>query len=178
MKSVGHQNANSSGNILERVVTALEHWGFKTLPYSQWNSAGRKGTRLILRHVPLLTPYNTTGYTEFGLVLIVGEIAYRIEAKYQNVAGSVDEKFPYLVETMLGCPESKIILLYGGAHLENSARGRAAINFVRARFSAAQSDGRKEFAAVFTQSEFTTWAQNTFRPREYNNENRSYAPCK
>jgi hypothetical protein len=166
IKSVGHQNANSSGNILERVVMALQSWGFRACGYTVWDDAGRSGDKLILTRVPLVTPYGTQGHTEFGLVLVAGVITYRIESKWQAVAGSVDEKFPYLVEAMLLCPEPRIILLYGGTHLEQSPRGQAAINFVRTRFKAAQLDGRKDFAAVFTQSEFTSWAQSEFRPRQ------------
>lgn len=166
IKSVGHQNANSSGNILERVVLALQSWGFQALSWSDWNASGRNGTRIILRRVPLITPYGTEGHTEFGLVLVAGQITYRIESKYQNVAGSVDEKFPYMVEMLLICPEPKIILLYGGAHLEHSPRGQAAIGFVKRKFQAAVNSGEKQFAGVFSQSEFTSWAQSEFRPRQ------------
>ena len=97
--------ANSSGTNLERTIIAtLDSKGFDTVPYRQWVKKPEKyGTELLLRNVPFTTIYNHPGKSEFLLQSAKYGLEVRIECKWQQSPGSVDEKFPYLY---LNCVEA------------------------------------------------------------------------
>jgi hypothetical protein len=90
--------ANSQGKVLEStIIPAFEHRGFEVVAYSKWSKAPQTfGEELLLKHVPYTTIYGHPGYTEFLVRSKRYGLNTRIECKWQQSSGSVDEKFPYL----------------------------------------------------------------------------------
>lgn len=90
--------SNTTGNQLEQAVkTVLAGKGFELVNYRVWERAPEKyGNELILENVPFTTVYEHKGNTEFLLISKKYDLSIRIECKWQQVAGSVDEKLPYL----------------------------------------------------------------------------------
>jgi hypothetical protein len=109
--------ANSSGNTLEQTIVAtLVSKGFPVELYRQWvKDPAAYPPDILLRNVPYATIYGHRGNTEFLLLSKRYNLTTRIECKWQQSAGSVDEKFPYLylncVEQM---PEDQIIIVVDG----------------------------------------------------------------
>jgi hypothetical protein len=86
-------------------------------PLPSWNQRapyttlyGSEGTTEFM-----IRAENAEHTPEFPIENAPGQLVCRIECKWQQTAGSVDEKFPYLylscVEAM---PEKNIIILHGG----------------------------------------------------------------
>ena len=91
--------ASITGNILEKQVQSLFlEKGFEIVNYSKWIKNKTKfGQELLLKHVPYSSIYNHKGYTEFLLISKKLDKEIRIECKWQQSSGSVDEKnFLYL----------------------------------------------------------------------------------
>lgn len=152
-----------SGGILERgIISSMSAWGFSLLSYKEWAGKMRRPLRSVVRGVPFTTIYGTPGRTEFGLVLDSPEVYARVECKWQNTSGSVDEKFPYLAETFAAVDDPAVILVYGGDWFEKSPRGTAAIAWMRARLSLLEQSGAKQIARVMTLAEFMSWSQTRF----------------
>lgn len=116
--------ANHQGKILERtVVPTFEAHDFEVVAYSAWKKKPDKyGTELLLKNVPYTTIYGQRGYTEFLAKSEQLNLNVRIECKWQQSSGSVDEKLPYLylncIETM---PETDIIIIAGGGGMKPGA---------------------------------------------------------
>jgi hypothetical protein len=87
----------------------------------------------------LKTDFYVTGLRDFPLGLI-------IESKWQEKPGSVDEKFPYLVQNIIRCYPCPAIIVYGG----KGAR-EGGLEWLHT-----QADGQK-LLAVFSLEEFLTW---------------------
>lgn len=155
--------ANSSGNTLERTVIAtLESKGFESEMYRTWEKdPERYGKELLLRNVPFETIYGHRGNTEFLLRSERYEFEIRIECKWQQSAGSVDEKFPYLymncVERM---PERKIIIIVdgGGAKL-------GAVKWLKQACASHlyQDPNNPKEILVMSLSEFLIWSNRELR---------------
>ncbi len=162
-RSQGGQ-ANKTGNVLEQVViSALNAHDFVMVPYREYEHHQEKyGKELVLRNVPYTTLYGGRGYTEFLILSERYNVRTRIECKWQQGAGSVDEKLPY---TYLSCAESMdendIIILIDGKGFRDGA-----VDWLR---NAAEQ--RKYIPAncpnkhirVMNTTEFLTWCNNTFR---------------
>jgi hypothetical protein len=109
--------ANSSGNTLEQTIVAtLVSKGFAVAMYREWvKQPTAFPAEILLRNVPYETIYGHRGNTEFLLCSARYQLNVRIECKWQQSGGSVDEKFPYLylncVEQM---PENQIIIVVDG----------------------------------------------------------------
>ena len=156
--------ANSSGNTLERMVIAtFESKGFEVEMYRKWiKKPERYGSELLLRNVPYETIYGHNGNTEFLILSQVYNLEIRIECKWQQSSGSVDEKFPYLylncIEKM---PESTIIIIVdgGGAKL-------GAVEWLRLAAKSSRywkDDKPQKEILVMNLQEFIVWANITFR---------------
>ena len=77
--------------------------------------------RYVVKNAHYVTIYNEKGRTEFVIVDDLRRI--RVEAKYQASAGSVDEKFPYmLLNGIYQYPESEIIFVVDGGGYKPGAR--------------------------------------------------------
>ncbi|MDA0911381.1 MAG: 4-diphosphocytidyl-2C-methyl-D-erythritol kinase [Proteobacteria bacterium] len=117
MKQGGY-HATVSGRVLESIVeSSLTAKGLKALPFKAWDKNPQNhGTELLLKNVPYESIYKHSSKTEFLAMSSEFNILTRIECKWQQASGSVDEKFPFL---FLNCTEKMlephvIILLDGG----------------------------------------------------------------
>lgn len=155
--------ANSSGNTLERTVVAtLESKGFESEMYRKWaKDPEQYGKELLLRNVPFETVYGHRGNTEFLLLSEHYELEIRIECKWQQSAGSVDEKFPYLylncVEKM---PERTIIIIVDGGGAKPGA-----VTWLKQACAShlyQDPDNHKEIH-VMSLAEFLIWSNQTLR---------------
>lgn len=156
--------ANHQGRILERtVVPTFEAHGFEIVAYSDWKKNPEKyGTELLLKHVPYTTIYQQNGFTEFLVKSEHFRLNIRIECKWQQSSGSVDEKLPYLylncIESM---PETDIIIIAGGGGMKPGA-----IPWLKDAVSQKKYvlPGMPEKnIQVFSIEEFMTWANRTLR---------------
>lgn len=154
---------NITGNQLEVAVkTVLSGKGFQIVNYRVWEKDPAKyGKELLLENVPFTTIYEHKGNTEFLLLSDKYKFHIRIECKWQQVAGSVDEKLPYLyLNTIEAMPEKTImILIDGGGWKPGSIKWlREAVK--NKKYTTAQNKDKK--ILVFSLTEFFTWANNTF----------------
>lgn len=154
--------ANSQGKVLEStVIITLQSKGFTVVPYSQWkNTPERFGDELLLTNVPYETIYGHPGKTEFKILSHrFGE--YRIECKWQQSPGSVDEKFPYLYLNCLHrMPEQNIIIIVDGGGAKPGA-----VRWLReaAGQNAFSTKDNPKRIQIFNLTEFIVWANQTFR---------------
>lgn len=126
---------------------------------AQANSTGKVAENMIdamlrkLGYVPLRQ--HTIGIGVYGTPIQADFLIDRapsfpegliIESKWQGVGGSVDEKYPYLVENIRHCFPCPVIILADG----DGARP-GAIQWLKN-----QVDGQKLFA-VFSLKELVTW---------------------
>ena len=119
------RSANITGNQLEVTVqTVLLNKGFEIEMYREWEKKPEKyGKELLLKNVPFKTIYNHKGNTEFLLISERYNLRIRIECKWQQSAGSVDEKLPYLyLNTIEAMPEKNIMILIDGDGFKAGAK--------------------------------------------------------
>jgi hypothetical protein len=114
----GGAYAVSSGRILEGIVeNALITKGLQVVTYKEWvKNKAAYSEELLIKKVPYEGLYKHSSHTEFLVLSKEHNIHTRIECKWQQSSGSVDEKLPYL---FLNCTEKMIephiiVLLDGG----------------------------------------------------------------
>lgn len=129
------KKANKNGQILEEMIEpSLKKAKFTILSHDKWEALQMKvekgkatmPDRIAIRSMPYTTIYNSKGKTEFVLISYTGAInttsfpnanaqipfTCRVECKRQEVSGSVDEKFPYLViNAEEAYPEDNVIIV-------------------------------------------------------------------
>ncbi len=155
--------AGSTGNTLERTITGtLESKGFEVVFHREWRKMpSRYGNELLLKNVPFSTIYDHKGYTEFLLKSESYELEIRIECKWQQASGSVDEKFPYLYLNCLEkMPEKTIFILVDGGGAKEGAVQWLRDAVETKKFANDQS--RQKDIRVMNLVEFLTWANHTF----------------
>ena len=109
--------ANRSGSVLEGIVTgALTPHGFEVVQHRDLEkNPSVHGSELLIKNAPFTTLYGTRGKTEFLLRSEKYELEIRIECKWQQSGGSVDEKLPHLyLSAIEAVPENDVILLVDG----------------------------------------------------------------
>jgi hypothetical protein len=154
---------NKTGNLLERTVrTILTEKGFELVNYRDWMKNGLfLGNELLIENVPYTTIYNHKGKTEFLLKSQKYDYEARIECKWQQVSGSVDEKLPYLyLNCIEAMPEKNVIILIDGsgwkagsiAWLKNAVKNTRYL----------PNATNEKSIDVFNLTEFMTWANNFF----------------
>jgi hypothetical protein len=124
MNSQGRK-ANQCGNALEGVVSgAFSKRGFIEVPYKFWvKNPSKYGEELLIKNYPFTSIYGHKGNTEFYLTSVRYSCKIRIECKWQQVAGSVDEKYPYLyLNCIEAMPEKDIIILLDGGGYKKEAK--------------------------------------------------------
>lgn len=163
MSTQGGQ-ANKTGNVLEQlVVGTLTAHGFSTVLYSEYNKDPQShGNELLLKNMPFTTLYNGRGFTEFLLVSEKHTLKVRIECKWQQKAGSVDEKLPYVYLSCIeAIPEDDVIILIDGKGFRDGA-----INWLK---DAAEKrkyipkDKPHKDVKIMDATEFLTWCNETFK---------------
>lgn len=153
--------ANSSGNVLEQtVVSTFKAKGFEVVKYRAWLSCPEQyGTELLLENVPYQNIYGHPGKTEFLLKSQKHRLEIRIECKWQQTAGSVDEKFPYLyLNCINSMPEEKIIIIIDGGGYRDGAL-QWLKNMIH---DGLYQNGDQKDIRVFSLVEFMSWANDTF----------------
>lgn len=156
--------ANNSGNVLEQTVkTILSSKGFEKVRYIEWSKKPEKfGRELLLFNVPFTSIYDHKGSTEFRLISDRHNLDIRIECKWQQSAGSVDEKLPYLyLNCIEAMPEKHIIILIDGDGWK-----RGAIPWLKQAVEEKKytdETNRDKIIQVMDLKEFITWANSTFR---------------
>lgn len=153
--------ANQSGNVLEQsVMSTFASKGFELVNYRAWKKNPSKHTsELLLKNVPYTTIYGHSGNTEFLLKSKLHNLNIRIECKWQQSAGSVDEKFPYLylncIETM---PENDIVIIVDGGGYKDGALQWLKDAATNKKFQTGTSKNIRVFSLV----DFMAWANTNF----------------
>ncbi len=154
---------NINGRLLESTVkNTICQKGFENVKYREWErNQSEYGDELLLENVPYNTIYNHKGNTEFLLKSVKYNLEIRIECKWQQVSGSVDEKLPYLyLNTIESMPENDIIILIDGKGWKPGA-----IEWLRDAVSQGKylKEGSiKKNIRVFGITDFITWANRLF----------------
>jgi len=155
--------ASSTGNTLERTITGtLESKGFEVIFHREWKKdPSRYGNELLLKNVPFSTIYGHKGFTEFLLKSESYGLEVRIECKWQQASGSVDEKFPYLYLNCLEkMPETTIFIVVDGGGAKEGAVQWLRDAAKTKKFTDALSSQKD--IRVMNLVEFLTWANHTF----------------
>jgi len=157
--------ASNQGGMLESTVkSVLQRHGFELVAYSAYSKRPEKyGAELLLTNMPYDTIYIPhKGKTEFLLVSKRYGFRIRIECKWQQSNGSVDEKLPYLylncIETM---PESHIIIVIDGEGWKKGAVEWLKTAVAKKKYMTVKNADK--MIQVFNLQEFITWANRTFR---------------
>ena len=156
--------ANITGNQLEIAVqTVLLNKGFQIEKYNLWiKNPDNFGEELLLKNVPFTTIYGHRGTTEFLLLSKKYNLKIRIECKWQQQAGSVDEKLPYLyLNAIEAMPEKNIMILIDGNGFKAGAKTWLRETALKNLY--AEPTKAKKELMVFSLAEFFTWANNTFK---------------
>lgn len=109
--------AVEAGKTLERIIEdSLSNKGFTSIPYREYiKKPAKYGNELLLKNVPYNSIYGHNSKSEFVLKSERYALEIRIECKWQQSKGSVDEKFPYVylncIEQM---PEKNIFIIVDG----------------------------------------------------------------
>lgn len=105
---------NATGKSLEnQVESILNTQSYTSVDYKNWVKNKSEQGKLLVKQFPYISIYDTKCRTEF--VLIDNGRKIRIECKWQQVSGSVDEKFPYLYwNAVEKWDENEIILVVDG----------------------------------------------------------------
>lgn len=136
--------------------------GFELVKYRVWEKNQEKhGKELLLENVPFKTVYEHHGNTEFLLISEKYKLKTRIECKWQQVAGSVDEKLPYLyLNTIEAMPENSIMILIDGSGWKTGAI-KWLKDAVKQKKYTTEENKNKDIL-VFSLTDFFTWANKTF----------------
>lgn len=107
--------AGHSGRFLEDTLKReLEARGFLFRDYV--DDAGNMDMftqKIVVRNVPYTSLYGCMSRSEF--VITAEQRKIRVECRWQENSGSVDEKFPYLLRNAVErMPENEVLILYGG----------------------------------------------------------------
>ncbi len=156
--------ANRSGSVLEGVVTStLIPHGFIVAQYRDLKKdPSGYGSELLIKNAPLTTLYGTSGKTEFLLRSEKHQLEIRIECKWQQSGGSVDEKFPHLyLSAIEAIPENDVILLVDGKGFRQGAVDWLRNAVEQRRFI--PNDMPDKNIQVMDTTEFMTWANIRFR---------------
>lgn len=156
--------ANITGNTLEQIVlNTLVPKGFEVVNYPDYIKPNLLlGKELVVRNVPYRTIYGHPGKTEFLVLSEKYGLEMRIECKWQQSPGSVDEKFPYLylncVEAM---PERDIMIIVDGGGAKAGAVTWLRETARQQRYIPVGETIKN--IHVVTLSEFVVWAHKTLR---------------
>jgi hypothetical protein len=155
----GGSRANTSGNTLEASIKAVIHSkGFTVVNYRDWlQNESKYGRELLLCNVPYETIYGHSGKTEFVLNSAIDNLEIRIECKWQQSSGSVDEKYPYLYLNCMQMPEDTIFIIVDGGGAKQGA-----IDWLK---NAPLLLPCEKSITVFSLVEFLSWANRNLAPR-------------
>ncbi|WP_028962641.1 PD-(D/E)XK nuclease superfamily protein [Sulfobacillus thermosulfidooxidans] len=158
------RSANRNGRTLENtVIHTFVDKGFQVVFYREWHqNPNRYGAELLLRNVPYTTIYGQDGKTEFLVRSQRYQLNMRLECKWQQTSGSVDEKFPYVyLNAIAAMPEPQIALLIDGGGAKPNAL-RWLKNAVSQRlYESYHASNSPKTIWVWSLTEFLAWANRT-----------------
>lgn len=152
---IGGTHANTTGNNLEAFLSSVllranytKFEGVKAQAFENRGSLG--GKQFIHQCLVGNTVYDTDRFADF---FIVNKDKFPddliIECKWQQSAGSVDEKYPYLVVNIMKTAIPTIVLIDGGGYKQ------AAIAWLKN-----QVDPNRALIGVYTMAEFQKIVNN------------------
>jgi hypothetical protein len=151
------RKANKTGNLLENFVEQSlkakgyrEFWNHKEQLFSNCNAIGGKqyGKQVLCGK----TIYETDRKVDFFIVnQDVFPNGLIIECKWQQVSGSVDEKYPFLLFNIIKTAVPTVILIDGNGYR------KAALNFLKTEVSKTSA-----LRGAWTMREFQTEINNGF----------------
>ena len=156
--------STASGSTLEGTVKSVfAGKGFEVIPYSKWfGDKSNYGGELLLTNAPYTSIYNHKAKTEFLLISEKKNLKIRIECKWQQVAGSVDEKFPYLYLNIIeAIPENYMIVIIEGDGFKPGAIEWFKKAIVEKKYTGEITKDKN--ISVMSLKQFITWANTTFR---------------
>ena len=107
--------ATHSGKFLEGLVLrefTARGFHFRGFGEDQ-NNLDMFAPRIVVRNAPYTSLYGCQSRSEF--LIIDGSRQIRVECRWQESSGSVDEKYPYLLRNAVECmPENEVLILHGG----------------------------------------------------------------
>lgn len=121
----GGSTANRNGKIFEDVLIPLfANHGYEIVQNSMLARFDVDSyDKYVVLNAPFETIYNHKGKTEFLLINKIIDKKIRIECKWQQSAGSVDEKFPYLyLNAVKKYEENDVIILLDGGGYKDGAK--------------------------------------------------------
>jgi hypothetical protein len=158
--------ANKTGRVLEDLVeSTFGSHGFDVLPYSKFVKNPEKfGYDLVLKNAPYTNIYGMKGRSEFLVKSKTYDLDLRIECKWQQVSGSVDEKFPYLYMNVIEQIEEPFVIIICdglGARAGSIQWLRDAVS--EFKFRDGNPDYKEKRIEVFNMTEFVKWANQALR---------------
>ena len=122
------QKAAKNGKIIENMLIPLFVGnGYHVIKYTDYKKAMPHFDampKLVIYQYPFDSIYpNRTGKTEFVIRNKIKNRELRVECKWQQGSGSVDEKIPYLyLNAVFAFPEKEIIIVMDGGGFDKSAK--------------------------------------------------------
>ena len=156
--------ASNQGKILEKTVeSTFKSKGFEIVKYRTWDkNRSNYGDELLLENCPFKNIYDHDGNTEFLIKSKKHNREIRIECKWQQSSGSVDEKFPYLyLNCIEAMPETEIVIIVDGGGARQGAI--AWLKEVGKSKKYTSEHNRNKIIHIFSLSEFIQWANIQFR---------------
>ena len=152
-----------TGKILESIVEdRFSREGFDIVMHSKWKKNKENYSKeLLLKNVPYKTIYGHDGRTEFLLLSEKHNLRIRIECKWQEQSGSADEKLPYLyLNAIEKFPERDVIILIAGPGFKKGSIPW--LKHVAQHLPYTTDASHNKNIMVFSQTEFTVWANSKF----------------
>lgn len=156
--------ANSTGSTLEWFAeSTLANKGFAVVNNKEVKGeVSEFGDEVLVKHVPYTSLYGSPSRSEFVIhTQQTSPSPIRIECKWQQSSGSVDEKLPFTYLSAIDAhPEDWVIILIDGGGfragalewLREAAKNRRYI----------PEDRPEKRVDVMGMAEFLTWANHTF----------------
>ena len=154
--------ASGTGRVLEQTIVAvLKQKGFELVSHRLWSRHPEQyGKELLLTNAPFRTIYEHSGKTEFLMKSERYNLETRIECKWQQASGSVDEKLPYVyLNAIERMPEKHIMVVIDGHGWKSGAIEWLKDAVAKRKYANEASQQKK--IEVMNMTEFVTWA-NTF----------------
>ena len=156
------KKANRNGSNFEDMIeTFLSGNGYANIKHKEYISGKYDHLdKVALRDVPYESIYGHTGHSEFTIICKSKNKNTRLECKFQVSKGSVDEKYPYVLENAIKqYPEKEIVIIIDGGGYKEGA-----VNWLKKeiidRNDEIQARGKKIY--VMNTSEFITWFSKEF----------------
>ncbi len=157
--------ANNNGKIFEQqLIPLFKMNGYTVVKHSDYlkRSAEYESLeRLVITSYPFMSIYRQKGKTEFLIVNRERHRVIRVECKWQQSSGSVDEKFPYMyLNCVYGYKDPEVVLIVDGGGYKPGARAWLE-QAVRVRWLLSEDDPKS--IRLMTISEFTAWFNRDLR---------------